>query len=231
MKLVKQLKLTRAEIRLPVATCLALLALLVAGSGGAYAAAPAKSIVVCVNHRSHALYLSHTCARRDKRLAWNVTGPSGANGSSGAAGARGATGAQGSAGQTGPAGPFTAVLPSGASLKGAYGAIGSSSAGLQRMGAAISFGIPLAVAPIPNFLSVGEGPTAACPGSASAPTATAGNLCIYEAQRSNILSAGFEDPITGATGSTVQPFGAEVVGLTSVAGNYDESGSWAVTAP
>lgn len=225
---IKQLKLTHAAVRLPVVACLALLALAVAGSSGAYAATSTKSIVVCVNHRSHTLYLSHTCARRDKRLAWNVTGPAGASGSSGALGSRGATGVQGSAG---PAGPFTTVLPSGASLKGAYGAIGSSSAGLQRLGTQISFGIPLAAAPIANFLSVGEGPTAACPGSAAAPSASPGNLCIYEAQRSNVLTAGFEDPITGATGSTVQPFGAEVVGLTSAAGNYDESGSWAVTAP
>lgn len=233
MRLIRQTKATRAGLHLTLAAGVALLALFLAAPNGAYAAATtsSKSIVACVKHKGGALYVAHKCARADRRFSWSVSGAAGANGRIGASGPTGRTGSQGSTGPQGPTGTFPTVLPSGQSLRGAYGAIGHAQAGIERFGTAISFGIPLASAPSPHFIVSGEGPTSACPGSTAAPSAEPGNLCIYEAQSVNVLGAGYENPVTGETGSTVEAFGAEVVGLTLSAGNYDESGSWAVTAP
>jgi hypothetical protein len=138
---------------------------------------------------------------------------------------------EGATGSQGPAGPSTAVLASNQSLKGVYGAIGHATGASERFGVAISFGIALTSAPTPHFVVAGEGPTASCPGSMTAPAASPGNLCIYEALSTNVSGSGYENPVTGETGATVEPFGAEVVGLTAKEGNYDESGTWAVTAP
>jgi hypothetical protein len=127
--------------------------------------------------------------------------------------------------------PLPATLPSGQSLEGAYGAIGSATAASQRLGTAISFGVPLAIAPTANFIAAGTGSTAKCPGTPARPAAAPGNLCIYESIKKNVQFESDENPITGETGGAVEPFGAEVVAKSSASGNYDESGSWAVTAP
>jgi hypothetical protein len=94
----------------------ALAALVLAASGGAYAAASngSKTITACEKHKIGTLYVAVKCARDDKRLRWSVTGPRGASGRRGATGASGpkgtsgATGSQGppgDAGQQGPPGP------------------------------------------------------------------------------------------------------------------------------
>jgi hypothetical protein len=127
--------------------------------------------------------------------------------------------------------PLPTTLPSHESLTGAYGLIGHASAAGDTAGEAISFEIPLASAPAAHFLAKGSKPTAECPGTPSSPQAAPGNLCIYESVNINMSFQSFEDPITADTGSTVQPFGAEVGALSSAAGNYDDLGSWAVTAP
>jgi hypothetical protein len=232
MSLTKQLKEMNAGVRAALSTSVALLALVAAAPSGASAAGTtsARSVVACVSHKSGTLYLAHRCARHDKRLAWNVSGPAGANGPAGASGLAGGRGSQGATGAQGPAGPFTAVLPSHQSLVGVFSAIGHAT-GEDRFGTAISFEIQLASAPTPNMILTGEGPTAACPGSAAAPAASPGNLCIYEARSSNVQIRSFENPITEETGGSVEPFGADIVGFTVKAGTYNESGSWAVTAP
>jgi hypothetical protein len=211
-------------IRITPATGIAQLALVLAISGGAYAAGAGTSntISACVHKHSGTLYVAGKCARHDKRLKWGVTGP---------AGAQGRQGATGSTGTQGPAGPFTATLPSGQTLRGAFTAIGNNAGGGERIGTEISFGIPLAAAPTAHFVSVGEAAPPECPGTAAKPAAAPGHLCMFETKHDNLKLTGFEDPVTGETGGTVQPFGAEVVGLSNGAGNYDESGSWAVTAP
>ena len=127
--------------------------------------------------------------------------------------------------------PLPKTLPSGESLTGTYGLIDNATAASQRAGTAISFEIPLATAPTTHFIKAGTTPPSACPGTAAAPKAAPGNLCIYEATAANVKLQSFEDPVTSSTGSTVQPFGAEVVALSAAAGNLDDSGSWAVTAP
>ena len=77
----------------------ALVALVVAASGGAYAAVKSSSptISACVHHKGGGLYVAHKCARHDARLRWDVTGPPGRQGE------QGVMGLQGPAGQ--PGGP------------------------------------------------------------------------------------------------------------------------------
>jgi hypothetical protein len=88
-----------------------LAALVVAASGGAYAAVTASqaTIVACVHNKGGGLYSAQKCARRDKRLTWNVIGPVGPAGGQGPAGAQGSAGAKGSAGAQGPAGTSGAL--------------------------------------------------------------------------------------------------------------------------
>jgi len=146
------------------------------------------------------------------------------------AGPAGPAGAPGPVGPAGPAGPFPATLPSGKTLVGAYGLIGTGAN--QRAGDNISFLYPLAVAPTGHFIKVGAVAPTECPGSAAAPTAAPGNLCIYEGNADNVTVQSFEDPVTAATGSVVRPYGALVVAFSgAVSGNFRSEGSWAVTAP
>lgn len=104
------------------------------------------------------------------------------SGATGAAGPSGATGAAGPSGAQGPPGPLTTVLVSGKTLKGVYTAIGRTGELKQRFGAAICFQIPLAAAPTAHFIPKGEPKFAECPGTATAPAASPGNLCVYESQ-------------------------------------------------
>ncbi len=86
----------------------ALAALVVAVSGGAYAATSGNSgdtIAACVRHKGGALYVAHKCAHRDKRLTWNIEGPRGS------AGPRGAAGKDGGAGPPGPSGTTVLAQP------------------------------------------------------------------------------------------------------------------------
>jgi hypothetical protein len=88
----------------------ALVALVVAASGGAYAAATVTSptMTACVHHAAGSLYVARRCARGDQRLTWNVSGPVGPTGPQGATGLKGVqgpTGAQGATGLKGVQGP------------------------------------------------------------------------------------------------------------------------------
>ncbi len=86
----------------------ALAALVVAVSGGAYAATSGNSgeaITACVRHKGGALYVARKCAHRDRRLTWSAQGPRGT------AGPRGAAGGNGPAGPSGPSGPTVLGQP------------------------------------------------------------------------------------------------------------------------
>jgi hypothetical protein len=89
-----------------------MIAIVIAGAGGAYAATSTGTITVCVHHDGGGLYRAKRCARKDKTLSWNTKGQTGPAGQTGATGPTGATGAQG------PAGPSTG--PAGGDLTGSY---------------------------------------------------------------------------------------------------------------
>jgi hypothetical protein len=82
----------------------ALVALVTAASGGAYAAVGGSpsTISACVRHGGGGLYAAHRCEHGDRRLTWNATGPEGP------AGAQGPIGPQGAAGPAGAIGPSDA---------------------------------------------------------------------------------------------------------------------------
>jgi hypothetical protein len=98
--------------------------------------------------------------------------------------------------------------------------------------ASISFPIALATAPSTHFVLQGTVAPVQCPGTAGAPSATTGNLCIYEASFGNTNGAPtIYDPRTGLGG----PAGTLGAGLELFAGSstgvFFSDGTWAVTAP
>src|ERR1700758_5121518 len=59
------------------------------GAGSAIAATPTKTITVCANKKTGALYLHQRgrCTRKQTRISWNQQGPRGLQGAQGPAGA------------------------------------------------------------------------------------------------------------------------------------------------
>ncbi len=199
--------------------------------GGAYAFGASKrsTIAVCVNHRSGVLYQAHRCARHDKKLSWSTVGPEGP------AGAQGAAGPQGAAGQAGAAGPVTTAAPSGVTQYGLFNVDGYETAG-NFIGGNISFPLELASAPkwieVP-FSGTNPNPTA-CPGTADAPAAAPGYLCLYDRISGNVSpSSGLNLQVQDVDGyaGTVSRFGARLSTRASATGEVEVEGSWAVTAP
>jgi hypothetical protein len=124
----------------------ALVALVVAASGGAYAAVKVSSpkITACVHHKGGGLYIAHECARHDARLDWGVAGKVGAQGKPGVMGLQGPAGQPGGPGIHGPPGPFPESLPSGKTLTGDYR---TTSASGNFVTDTQSFAFPLASKP------------------------------------------------------------------------------------
>jgi hypothetical protein len=209
----------------------ALLALLVAAAGGAYAAGSGSgTIVACVHRTGGGLYRAPKCARHDTRLRWSVTGPPGAIGPQGPQGAVGQPGTQGI---QGPTGPFPTTLPTGATITGTFAVSGGNMGGTgSDWGyATISFPYPLAKPPAANYLPFGSSPTAACPGSVGNPTATSGNLCVYEGVQQGSSTPQICTPtINNSSGCPNQtsPSGA-IVRVFESGFRWDHAGTWAVT--
>jgi hypothetical protein len=223
----------RLRPKLSYANVTASIALFFALCGGAYAATalPSNSVGSAQLKKGA---VTGAKVKKGSLLASNFKAGQLPAGPKGATGKEGDRGKQGEQGKTGPAGsPWTVggTLPSGASLKGAFTIATTVTTVQERVGTQISFGIPLASAPIANFIYAGDTPPAACPGTAAAPKADPGNLCIYEGIGENIELEGVEDPVTGATNGTARPFGASVVAISAAVGDVTSSGSWAVTAP
>lgn len=102
----------------------------------------------------------------------------------GARGPQGERGPEGQRGEQGPSGNGVApggTIPTGVSLRGAaVTSSGSASVGETSSGTGVSFGgFQLASRPTANVVPAGGEPTASCPGSAEAPEAAPGNLCVY----------------------------------------------------
>jgi hypothetical protein len=126
---------------------------------------------------------------------------------------------------------FNGTLPSGSSLRGTWGASGGSDADTTTVVGAISFGVVLGSAPAPHFVFDGAAPTATCPGTAAAPTAARGQLCVYQnAGSTNVNTVALHAPGSNDD-STASAFGTVVVIDSAAGGPVQSSGSWAVTAP
>jgi hypothetical protein len=163
-------------------------------------------------------------------------------------GAQGPTGPAGAAGSAAAA--PTGTVPAGVTLRGP-GVVGSLSSGVGNEGviSGISFGgAQLAARPIANIVPAGSPPTPSCPGSASAPEATAGNLCFYvsgSAPSTDGIVA-VVDPVAGGPSgviynleskemksiggeSRVARFGFQLSFSSSTSNSPQLAGSWAVT--
>lgn len=117
-------------------------------------------------------------------------------------------------------------LPKQALIRGQYDAIGTAGAPGDWVGDNITFGVTLSAAPTVNYLNVGAAPTAACPGTAAAPDAAPGNLCLYERQNINVGSRFIFNAGTGGPGASV--YGASMYVDSAAAGDTFVYGSWAV---
>jgi hypothetical protein len=129
---------------------------------------------------------------------------------------------------------LSTALESGQTLTGTFGADFHATVVGQTGIVALTFPIPLAVAPTAvaatNFIPVGAPPTVNCPGTSSNPAALPGNLCFYEAFSSNILLR----CITGTSVlvcDTSSPWGVTLGIESATAGRTTSVGTWAVTAP
>jgi len=169
------LNVIRRNLNLP--TAIAVVALVFAMTGGAYAA---KSYVNGSAKDSKAKAKQGPRGPRGKR------GPQGPKGPTGPTGPKGDTGAQGPKGVAGDPWTVGGVLPSGKSLAGTW-AVGIGpevAAGKGPGGLSISFNIPLPAAPEVVIVKKGqEGKehAAECPGAVVAPRAAPGKLCLYTA--------------------------------------------------
>jgi hypothetical protein len=132
-------------------------------------------------------------------------------------------------GEKGKEGTFGGqMLPEGKTLTGVWGASGYGAAGFPEPGtgyatAAVSFALPLAIAPTTlNLIKEGEEPPAECPGTAEAPAATPGHLCVFVTDAKNaVLDSDL------AHKSTI---GFTLVSLSAAEGTVSVEGTWAVTA-
>jgi hypothetical protein len=163
-------------------------------------------------------------------------GQSGADGDDGGTGATGATGETGATGATGATGedgsPWTAggTLPSGETETGGWAFGTTAGEGLQFV--AISWPIPLpASIPVSNTHYV-ETSTAECPGTAAAPAAEPGHLCVYQGSLTDAIAAPFGtiQKLSGPAENGADAFGARVA-LVAIAPEAQGNGTFAVTAP
>jgi hypothetical protein len=160
-----------------------------------------------------------------------AAGATGPAGPAGPAGAAGATGPAGATGATGPAGPITGTLPSGVTLRGVYNFGDVAASGNDLLTDSIPFGLALTSDPTPHFVATGTAAPAECPGTAGAPAAAAGHLCIFEAAKGNVEgSPNVLNPATNTAGAASR-FGFGMSLFADAAGFYFSRGSWAVTAP
>jgi hypothetical protein len=169
----------------------------------------------------------------------------------------GKKGTNGTNGQDGTNGsPWTPnnTLPSNATETGTW-AFGRVSAGAVpptgssfELAVAISFPIKLAAALNSSHVhyineegeelklngSTVEGVAqTSCPGSAAAPTAVAGNFCVYEGilEKGRLTSSEIHDPSQGGVGAPGTSTAGAWLDVRSVTEKAEGIGTWAVTAP
>jgi hypothetical protein len=186
----------------------AVIALVFAMAGGAYAAGGGGG-----KQSANA-----SKAKRGPQGPRGKTGPAGPAGPAGPQGIPGPKGDAGAPGAPGPAGPLLEQLPSGKTMTGAWG-FGIGAGGAQLISYPFELATPIAEGNI-VFLNEGEGETTDCPGTAEAPAAAKGKLCIYTS---------VEEEITYSTAS-IFPLSNSNGVLVLINGEFG-FGSWALTAP
>ncbi|MFN8109375.1 MAG: hypothetical protein U0Y82_05960 [Thermoleophilia bacterium] len=148
---------------------------------------------------------------------------------------KGPQGPQGPVGAQGPAGPFQTSLPSGQTMRGVYAVTGMGVSGAAQNGesAAVTFPFALAATPTPHFIAKGGSAIPECPGTAAAPQAAAGQLCVYEGGQFSNAAVTTVDPATqGTPGASRWGFIlSSAPGSNGSSFSWNSHGTWAVTAP
>ncbi len=120
-------------------------------------------------------------------------------------------------------------LPAGVTLRGNY-AVGGQLSGANGFGwEGVSYLFPMRVAPTPHFIPSGTTPPAGCPGSATNPQASPGNLCVYEDFSSLVSAVHIFKPEVGGTDQAGK-WGFGLWFISNNAGNGFSYGSWAATS-
>jgi hypothetical protein len=193
------------------------------------------------------LVVARTDSSHVAEAAKSRRGPRGRTGPAGPAGPPGSPGAPGSPG-TAAAQPG-GTLPSGATLRGAWAPTGErpDTAGVVG-GHGVSFAYPLGARPTPHVIPVGGSATTDCPGSATAPAAASGQLCLYIVSTSGTPTTGDQLQITSTSvatrgisystftaittvlgDGTVDPWGFKVSYIDNGSNISQSYGTWAVT--
>jgi hypothetical protein len=217
-----------------------IIALIVALSGTAVA----SSLITSAQIKNGTIQLKDLSTKARKAL----TGRTGARGATGAAGERGAQGLQGLQGLQGIQGPkgdpgtsiFDASIPSGKTIKGVWGGLFTSAGPGTVFSPRIGFPIPapagltsanVSFSPSTPATTPGEqDPT--CTGTADAPTAPAGKVCIYaDAVGANVtdltgLALDGDNSPQSRLGLAVQ-----ITTNAAAATTFQARGTWAYTAP
>jgi Collagen triple helix repeat (20 copies) len=247
------------RIHVSPTTIIATLALVLAMTGGAYAA---NHFLITSTKQISPKVLKALKGANGKNGAAGPAGPAGAGtagpagpqGPAGAAGAKGETGTAGTPGKDGKEGkegkPWTAsgTLPSGKTETGAwtFGKIAAASISTFANVPVASFTIPLAagmgaghvhyINPAGKEVVFGEEleelTSTQCLGTTGAPTAEPGNFCVYAAQESGAISFNglIENPAVVGSEETVGTTGAMVL-FEVTSSPVSVQGTWAVTAP
>jgi hypothetical protein len=241
--------------RLTFANVAVTFALVFAMTGGAYAA---KRYLITSTKQISPAVLKQLRGAAGPAGSAGAPGPAGLPGPAGKEGPAGKDGKEGPAGKEGPPGkegkegkegsPWTAggTLPSGKTEKGTWGFALIASGGGEVEADAISYNVPLAMAPKVQYIKApteeevekGEFPTppAGCTGNVTEPGAEKGNLCVFAKTEGNAKS--LFGPVIFLSPEHMGPFSANEASKTgtvmvlasSAAGPMLALGSWAVTA-
>jgi len=128
------------------------------------------------------------------------------------------------------------VAPAGSprpvTLRGNYAVLFTAAAGSALGASVIGFGRALPSPPSvtdADIIAEGATPTVRCPGTADAPQAAPGVLCLYERSRVNVVTTGVRTDNNAV--STSDPFGAFVFARANAAGPVSAIGTWAMSVP
>jgi hypothetical protein len=213
---------TRRSLRPSPAGVIAVIALVFAMAGGAFAASGGSNGFATASAKKAVKGPPGPRGPKGATGATGAIGLPGATGPAGPIGPQGPEGKVGSQGQKGEAGPLLEVLPGGKSETGSWSVKGD-----ENVAAVVNISFPFRLAaPIAQsdvvYLKEGEGETTDCPGTAAAPKAAAGKLCVYTQFGETpgyLVQLVF--PATTVSGAVL--FFAAEPGI--------EYGTWAVTAP
>jgi hypothetical protein len=253
----RDLMFSRIRRRFTYANVAVTLALVLAMSGGAYAA---NRFLITSTRQISPKVLKALKGADGKLGATGPAGPAGATGPAGPAGAKGETGAQGAAGEPGKPGeagkegregsPWTAggTLPSERTLKGEWSVSGYASTESSLVVSSVSFALPLAAPPTMHYIGPEEGEgepkahlPAGCTGNVEGPNAEPGNLCVFAKEEENSQQAygpyklpwvcAWEVSRCTLSGEAEgSPFGFGITADSEKAGPVKLIGTWAVTA-